>query len=104
MGENLEAKFHQAMVNSYHAAKEHGYIATYFLQMISEHGGVGAAKRLISTPKHQSGLTELFLIERLDLSAEALILQELYRDLFTDCERRQSYFRLKEHGYDPCSR
>jgi hypothetical protein len=104
MGENLEAKFHQAMVNSYHAAKEHGYIATYFLQMISEHGGVGADKRLISTPKLQSGLTELYFIERLDLSAEALVLQELYRDLFTDCERRKSYIRLKEHGYDPCSR
>lgn len=38
--EPLTEQFHQAMLTTYHTAKnKHGYNATYFMQMISEFGG-----------------------------------------------------------------
>ncbi len=45
---NLEASFHQAMLDSYHQLAELGYRATYFLRKVQELGGVEPARRLIS--------------------------------------------------------
>ena len=88
MTERLEAEFDQAMVNIYHTAASLGYRPTYFLRMVSEHGGVIAAKRLLRAAEHQSGLTRLYELDRLDISAEALVLQERWKTLFTDEERQ----------------
>ena len=100
MAENLVAEFHEAMLDTYRQALEHGYPARYFLRMVNERGGVGAAKRLLATPEHQSGLTELWKRSLLGISAEALVLQERWQSLFTDEERRAARERLKAHGYD----
>ena len=100
MPENLEAEFDEAMRDTYRRASEHGYRPTYFLQMIETHGGVGAAKRLLATPEHQSGLTRLWELDLLSISAEALVLQERWQSLFTDDERRKARERLKAHGYE----
>ena len=97
----FEAEFHEAMVNIYHAAASLGYRPTYFLRMVSEHGGVTAAKRLLRTTEHQSGLTRLYELGRLDISAEALVLQERWKVLFSNEERRQARERLRDYGYDP---
>lgn len=46
---SLEKQFNQDMINIYQTAKkELGYNATRFLQLISEVGGLQAAKKLIS--------------------------------------------------------
>lgn len=100
MTANLKAGFHEAMLDTYRRAAEHGYRATYFLQMVYEYGGVRTAKRLLATPEHQSGLTELWQLGLLGISAEALVLQERWETLFTDDERRKACERLKAHGYD----
>ena len=101
MTEHLEAKFHQAMVNIYHDAAALGYRPTYFLQMVSIHGGVSAAKRLLQATEHQSGLTRLYELGRLDISAEALVLDERWQPLFSDEERKTARERLLDYGYDP---
>ena len=101
MTEDLEVRFHQAMLNLYHAAVELGYRPTYFLRMVNELGGVGAARRLLSTDDLQAGLTRLWELRRLDLSVEALVVQEPWKDLFSYEESREARARLKAYGYDP---
>ena len=101
MTERLEAEFHKAMVNIYYAAARLGYRPTYFLGMVREHGGVTAAKRLLRTTNHQSGLTRLYELGRLDISAEALVLQERWKLLFSERERKTARQRLQDFGYDP---
>lgn len=101
MVRNLDAEFHQAMVGIYHAASELGYRPTYFLRTVNEYGGVEAAKRLLNTDETQTGLTKLWELGRLDLSAEALVLNARWTDLFTDDERRKARQRLLNHGYGP---
>ena len=99
--ENLEAEFHDAMVNIYHTAAEQGYRPRYFLNMVSEHGGLSAAKRLINSSNAQQGLYRLSQMGLLHVSLEALILQERWQSLFTDDERRKARERLSELGYNP---
>ena len=97
----LENKFHLAMLSLYHAAVELGYRPTYFLRMVNELGGVGAAKRLLSTDDLQAGLTRLWELGRLDLSVENHVLQEPWKDLFSNDERQEARERLRAYGYYP---
>ncbi len=101
MNNNLEGEFHEAMLNIYHAAAELGYRPTYFLRMVNEHGGLGAAKRLLSATETQEGLTKLWELGRLDISVEALVLDERWESLFSDDERRKALERLESYGYNP---
>ena len=71
--------------------------------MVHEHGGVAAAKRLLSGPVAQSGLTTLWELGRLDISMEALVVQERWQPLFSDAERQAARDRLSAYGYDPAS-
>lgn len=97
---DLEQAFHQRMHQVYEQAKsECGYTATRFLQMLSEHGGVATAKRLLGSGKHSDGLTRLWEEKRLDISMEATVLQKPWRQLFTDRELEMARKRLKELGY-----
>ena len=100
---SLEAEFHRPMLNIYHAAAELGYRPIRFLQMVHEHGGVVAARRLLSAPEAPSGLTELWKRGRLDISMEALVVQERWQPLFSDAERQAARDRLSAYGYDPAS-
>ncbi len=52
----LEAQFHQAMVDLYLAAKRDcHYNATYFLNMVLEQGGLATAKHLLATDQRTIG-------------------------------------------------
>lgn len=99
MTEDIERQFHVEMVGIYHAAARIGYRASRFLRMVTDHGGLEAAKRLLRAPKEQSGLTQLWELRRLDLSVEALVLQERWDTLFSDEERQKARDRLDAHGY-----
>ena len=99
MNSQLEGSFHEAMVNIYHAAAELGYRPTYFLRMVNEHGGLAAAKRLLSAVESQEGLTKLWELGRLDISVEALVLQERWESLFNDDEQHKARERLEAYGY-----
>lgn len=99
MSDNTEFEFHNAMVNVYHVSDRHGYRPTYFLSMVREHGDLEAARRLINSSVLQSGLTRLWELGLLDQSAEALVLQDRWHDLFTEDERRKARERLIAHGY-----
>lgn len=103
MSASLEGEFHRAMLNIYDTAAELDYHPIVFLQMVHEHGGVETARRLLGTPEAQQGLSTLWERERLDISMEALVVQERWKPLFSDAERQAAWDRLSAYGYDPDS-
>jgi len=102
MSSRLEAEFDQAMRDIYHRAlSECCYRATRFLQLVGERGGVAAAKQLLRSPGLPQGLTKLWELGRLDLSMEALILQDRWAGLFTEEEIAVARKRLQDLGFRP---
>jgi hypothetical protein len=100
--EPLAMEFHQELYSTYIEAKEKcGYNATRFLQMLGEHDGVETARRLLATGSAmQTGLEELWLCGRLDISVEAKVLLPKYRPLFSDEIRDTARKRLLDHKFD----
>ena len=97
-----ESRFHEAMIEVYNRAKEEvGYNATYFLGMVLERGGLGAAKWLLVGDAPQYGFTKLWEASRLDITMEAQVLRREFRALFTQEEIERARARLREYGYDP---
>jgi hypothetical protein len=98
----LQRDFHAAMVNVYRRAKEEaGYHATLFLRMVSEHGGLVAAQRLLHSPTVSDGFRALWERGRLDLTMEALVQQAQFASLFTEEELEIARDRLEQYGYSP---
>lgn len=94
-------EFDDAMMQIYHRAKyEVHYNATRYLNMVQDHGGLEAAKILLHSPHVSDGYTALWERKRLDLTVEALILQEKWVSLFSDEERRIARKRLMDYQYD----
>lgn len=97
----LEKQFNADMMNIYFTAKkELKYNATRFLQLISEKGGLQAAKILIVKDGGTYGFEVLWENGRLDLSIEAHVLKPEYKDFFTDEERKICQERLKKFGFN----
>ena len=97
---DLEKQFHKDMIGIYEKAKnECGYIATRFIQMVAEKGGLVTAKELINKDEDTYGFERLYELKRLDLSVEALVLEDKYKDLFTSFEKKKCKDRLKKYGY-----
>lgn len=95
-----EAAFHAAMVDVYRRAKnEVGYHATIFLRMVSERGGVAAARQLLHASNVSDGFTALWERKRLDLTMEALILRSEFGSLFISEELATARNRLEQYGY-----
>ncbi len=96
---DLEDAFDHAMMQIYVQARQQaGYTATRFHQMLTEHGGVETARRLL--PQMSDGFTELWRRNRLDLTVEALVLQPQWASLFARHELDMARDRLKECGLD----
>lgn len=66
---------------------------------MTEKGGVEAARSLILKDGGTDGFAKLWELGRLDLSVEALVLKDEYKELFTDHEREACRYRLKEYNY-----
>ena len=99
---NLADEFHEAMMNIYHSAKEEcKHVSGYFLRMISEHGSVETAHRLLRGREPQSGFTKMWKCGRLDLTVECLVLNSRFQELFEYHELETARRRLRKHEYDP---
>ena len=97
----LERKFNEDMRQIYiRAKKEIKYNATRFFQLVSEKGGLPAAKQLIAKDGGTYGFEVLWENKRLDLSVEWHVLKPEYRELFEDDEIEICCDRLKKHGFD----
>lgn len=103
--EKLERQFDQAMFEVYRRAKdEASYNPSMFLQMLTDTKGLQTAKTLINAAKPSDGYTALYLRERLDLTVEALVIEDQrWHPLFTDEELKRARRRLKDYRYEPRS-
>ena len=83
----LELEFHQAMLQIYKRAKsECGYNALRFLQLVSELGGLRAAKQLLNSPELPQGFFELAARNCSHLSMEQMVLEDRWKSLFSEAE------------------
>ena len=99
--DELERRFHQAMVSIYDTAKrELGYNATRFLQMLSNQGGLATAKQLLWDDRPSDGFTTPWERGRLDLTVEAYVMANEFAGLFTEADRNRTRDRLKAYGWN----
>ena len=97
---SLEKQFNEDMKNLYLTAKkELNYKATRFWQLVSDRGGLQAAKTLIAKDNGSTGFVVLWENKRLDLSVEAHVLKPEYIELFTEEERDKCRKKLEACGY-----
>ena len=92
----LENEFHEAMLDIYSKVKsEAGYDAQGLLQMVKEHGGLEAARKVIKSKTEPKGYTALRKKGRLDLTVEAMVLKtKKYHPLFSADELKTCAKRL----------
>jgi hypothetical protein len=98
---DLETKFNEAMFDIYRRAKaEAKYNATIFLQMLTDNGGLSTAKTLINSTKPSDGYTALYLRGRLDLTVEAVVVENsAWHPLFAAEELVKAEKRLSAYEY-----
>jgi len=96
---DIENQFSQAMFEIYRRAKtEAGYTATIFLKMLSERGGLDTAKYLINSSKPSDGYTNLYERGRLDLTVEAMVIENAkWHGLFLPEELAKARKRLSDY-------
>ncbi len=101
--ESLVRAFDGAMFDIYRRAKsEAKYNATVFLRMLTERGGLATAKALVNAPNVSEGYGHLYERGRLDLTVEALIVENVrWSGLFDESELDRAHSRLKQYGYTP---
>jgi hypothetical protein len=98
--DELERRFHRAMVSIYETAKrELGYNAIRFLQMLSEQGGLATARQLLWSDTPSDGFTTLWDRGRLDLTVEAHVLSDEFAPLFSETDRERARARLEAYGW-----
>jgi len=97
----LEKDFDRAMMDIYHRAKsEAKYTPSLFHKMLSEHGGIETARRLIHLTNPSDGYTALWERGRLDLTVEAVICDDAqWHPLFSQDTLNIAKNRLEEYGY-----
>ena len=99
MDSAMNQRFTDAMMHTYHAALKLGYKASYFLRMVIDLGAVPAAKQLIHDPKFSSGFMQLWELNALGLTVEALVLKDEWRELFDDRDRKAAKEKLDKLNY-----
>ncbi|QBI53658.1 GmrSD restriction endonuclease domain-containing protein [Streptomonospora litoralis] len=96
----LLREFGSAMRRVYQRAlDEAGYRAPRFLGMLADIGPLETARRLLNAPAVSDCFAELWERGRLDLTVEALVLDERFAPLFTDAEATRARTRLEQFGY-----
>ena len=99
----LTDEFNQRMQELYQSGKrEARFSGTLFGELLKEHGGIETARRFIHSVDYAPGFTALWERKRLDLTVEAVIVEEpKWHPLFTAEELEICRSRLKEYGYPP---
>jgi hypothetical protein len=97
----LIAEFDTEMLAIYQRAlSEEKYKATRFLQMLHEHRGLETARMLLHSSKVSEGYTALWERGRLDLTVEAVIVDnQKWHQLFTPEELAICRSRLVQYEY-----
>lgn len=101
MNRILIEQFDNAMMGIYNRAlSEVNYRASVFLNMLHQHQGLETARRLINSTAVSDGYTALWELGRLDLTVEALILENpTWHELFSSEELAICNRRLRDYRY-----
>lgn len=75
------------------------YVPSYFIAMLNERGGYETAIDLIQRPKPSEGFIKLYQLGRLDLTVEALVLEDDWKSLFDEEILNIARTRLRAVGY-----
>ena len=94
-----EEQFHDEMVRLGQETVRDVYTPSRFIQMVNESRGLGAAKRLLNATDVSDGFRRLWEADRLDLTVEAVVLQDKWVSLFTPEELSTARQRLDDLGY-----
>ena len=99
--DELEREFHAAVMDIYRRGHVEGVLnGTRFLQMVTEHGGLQAARILLQSKRVSHGYATLCERRRLDLTVEAVIFDNpRFRPLFSEAEFEIARKRLDDYGY-----
>ena len=95
----LASELQREFLRSIRDSSSMGYNPARFLRMLQDHGPVITAVHLVMSQQEPEGFETLFISRRLDLSVEAIILQEPYRQLFVHEVLEKAEQKLKEIGY-----
>jgi len=79
--------------------EKYNYSPTVLINMIDKHGTIEAVRRLINSSKTPYGFTKLWELNALDLSLEAIILEEKWKNLFSEEDRKKAKKKLIKHDY-----
>ena len=97
----LELRFTHDLVDGVRVlAREIGYRAPIFSQMLTSLGGVETTRRLLHRRDIQYGFELLYRRQPLRRTAEAWMLRHEYVELFSDEEREIARSRLEAHDFD----
>ena len=67
---------------------------------MDERGGLATAQYLLDKEEVSCGYVRLWEMKRLDLTVEAVVIQEPWTSLFTDNQLATARWRLTEYGYN----
>ncbi len=96
----LSEQFQAALLSvCQQAESEVGVKLTRLMQTIDKRGGVETAQEILRRGHYSDGFDALEKAGRLDLSLEAVVIQETFGHLFTDDEVNACYAALLEGGY-----
>jgi Protein of unknown function DUF262 len=97
---SLVRQFEQALRDALARSRdEANHNPTYLVGMLAEHGGLGAARRLLHATTVSDGFAALWERGRLDLTVEAVVVQPRFAELFTAAEVDTARRRLTQFGY-----
>jgi len=83
---DLEQRLYVELIANTKECQKLGYNPTTFLEMLSKYGTLGTARKLIHAPHVSDGYSKLFMMGRLDLTLEAVVLKPEYARLLTQDE------------------
>lgn len=94
-------RFTKMLRDAAEECKRLGYRPTKFLQMLNAEGGYATATKLLASPKISDGFAELQLLGKLNLTVEALVLENGWAEYFDALLVTQAKKRLIAARYTP---
>ncbi|WP_433803390.1 GmrSD restriction endonuclease domain-containing protein [Actinomycetospora sp. CA-084318] len=99
-GAPVEAEFERAVLAQIDTCvADLRYNPSYLRLLVSQHGTLGTARRLLAQPAVSDGFVKLHENRRLDLTIEALVVDPRFAALFSEQEREIARTRLAEFGW-----
>jgi hypothetical protein len=95
----LEMELQSALLRATRECQALGCYPTQFLNMLQDYGPVIAAVHQVMAEGDSESIETLDILQRLDLTVEAIILQDPFRPLFLPEVLERAEQKLREFGY-----